>query len=91
MPALARDPLRGRVGVDRQDLRVALGRVRGRVDVELAEPAPQRLLRVEVQARLVAEEQDLVLQQRVVELLELLVSRAGGRGRRRTPPRRCAA
>ena len=52
---------------------MAFGRVRGRMDVQLAELAPERLLPIEVEG-LVAEEQHLVLDQRVVQLLELLVA-----------------
>jgi hypothetical protein len=59
--------------MDRQDLGMSLGRVPGGVDVQLAERAAQRLLPVEVEG-LLAEEEDLVLDQGVVQLLELLVA-----------------
>jgi hypothetical protein len=74
MPFLAGDMLRVLVGMDRQDLGVALRRVRrGRVDRQLAEPPAERLVLVVCQ-RLVAEKHDEVFHQRVVHFLELLIA-----------------
>ena len=71
-------------------LRDGLGRIRGRMDVQLAEPPSQRLLLVQVEG-LVAEEEHLVLDQGVVQLLELLVAQGRGEidaGHLGTDPRR---
>ena len=73
MPVLAGDEGRARVGVDRQHLGMALGRLGGRVGVQRAE-AEAELLLARQRQRLIAKEQHLVLQQRVVQLLELLVA-----------------
>src|SRR5207248_9198333 len=61
-------------GVNRQDLGMALGRVRRRrMDRQLTEEAPERLVLL-VRQLLVAEEHDQILHQRVVHFLELLIA-----------------
>ena len=78
MPVLARHALRLLVGVDDEDLGVALEqRRRRRVDVQLAEEPAERLLLVRSEV-LVAEEDHAVLDERGVDLLERpLVERLG--------------
>jgi hypothetical protein len=78
VPHLARHVLGGLVGVDDENLGVAVEqRGRSRVQMQLTEEPSERLLLVRRQA-LVAEEDDAVVDQGVVDLLErALVERLG--------------
>ena len=72
MPVLAGHELGLGVGVDGDDLRMALDAGNGRVDGQFAEQAPEGLVRVVVHL-LVAEEEDLVAGQRLAQLGRLPV------------------
>lgn len=78
MPVLPGHVLRRLVRVDDQDLRVPLEEARRRrVDVELAEAPAERLLLVGRQV-LVAEEDDPVLDEAVVDRLEPYIPQVEG-------------
>src|SRR5215813_14213629 len=73
MPIFSGNALGIGVGVNRKDLGMPLRAGRVRVNVQLAETAPERLVAFHVK-RLIAKEQDLMLRQRLVQLFDLAVT-----------------
>jgi len=86
VPVLASDELGVRVGVDGDDLRMALDAVDPAVDGQLAEGAAERLVGVVVDV-LVAEEDDVVLGDGRVQLVDRAVAQRLSDRRRRPLPR----
>src|SRR5215831_10757771 len=79
MPIFSGNALGIGVGMDGKDLGMPLRTGRVRVNVQLAETAPERLVAFHVK-RLIAKEQDLVLRQRLVQPVDLGAN--AGRDRR---------
>src|SRR3954447_13874012 len=77
MPAFAGNPLAAGIGVDRQDLRVAVRAWRIRADIELAEVAAEALLAVVVEM-LVTEEQHAEIAECAVQLIDLGITQRPG-------------
>src|SRR5215467_14932399 len=73
MPIFSGDALGIGVGMDGKDFGMSLRTWRVWVNVQLAETAPERLVAFHVK-RLIAKEQDLMLRQRLVQLLDLAVA-----------------
>src|SRR5262249_891886 len=73
MPIFSGDALGIGVGMDGKDLGMSLRTRRVRVNVQLAETAPERLVAFHVK-RLIAKEQDLMLRQRLLQLFDLAVA-----------------
>ena len=73
MPIFPSDALGIGVGMDGQNLGVSLRTGRVWVNVQVAKIAAQRLVAFHVE-RLIAKEQDLMLRQRLVQLLDLAVA-----------------
>src|SRR5271165_5992541 len=77
MPFLPGNPLGVGIGMNRQDFGMTLRARRVRVDVQLPEIPPQRLLLVRIEL-LIAEEQHLMGGQRGMQILDLPVAEGGG-------------
>src|SRR6516225_8895528 len=73
MPIFSGNALGIGVSMDGKDLGMPLRTGRVRVNVQLAETAPERLVAFHVK-RLIAKEQDLMLRQRLVQLFDLAVA-----------------
>src|SRR2546421_11747100 len=73
MPIFPGDALRIGVGMDGQNLGMSLRTGRVRVNVQVAKIAAERLVTFLVE-RLIAKEQNLMLRQRLVQLLDLAVA-----------------
>ena len=73
VPILAIDALGIGVGMDRQNLRVPFRPRRARMNVQFTKIAAEPLVRFHLQ-RLIAEEQNLVLRQGLMQLLDLAVA-----------------
>jgi hypothetical protein len=73
MPIFPGDALGIGVGMDGQNLGMSLRTGRVRVNVQVAKMAAERLVAFHVE-RLIAKEQDLMLRQRLVQLLDLVVA-----------------